>query len=44
MFKPGEYHLFDVKQLEQAFASWDLLLTRHDSFAAPEGTRKGYRP
>ena len=42
MFKPGEYTLFGANELEQAFAGWTLLAARHDSFAAPENTRKEF--
>lgn len=42
MFKPGEYYLFGPGELEQAFAGWTLLVARHDSFPAPEGTRKEF--
>lgn len=42
MFKPDEYHLFGASELEQAFAGWSLLVARHDSFPAPEGTRKEF--
>lgn len=42
MFKPDEYYLFGASELEQAFAGWSLLVARHDSFPAPEGTRKEF--
>lgn len=42
MFKPDEYYLFGANELEQAFAGWNLLVARHDSFPAPEGTRKEF--
>lgn len=42
MFKPDEYYLFGANELEQAFAGWTLLVARHDSFPAPEGTRKEF--
>ncbi len=42
MFKPGEYYLFGAGELEQAFAGWNLLVARHDSFPAPESTRKEF--
>ena len=42
MFKPGEYYLFGTNELEQAFAGWSLLASRHDSFPAPGGTRKEF--
>jgi len=42
MFKSDEYYLFGANELEQVFAGWTLLVTRNDSFAAPEGTRKEF--
>lgn len=42
MFKPDEYYLFGTNELEQAFAGWPLLVARHDSFPAPEDTRKEF--
>ena len=42
MFKPGEYYLFGAGELEQAFPGWNLLVARHDSFPAPESTRKEF--
>jgi len=42
MFKPDEYYLFGVNELEQAFAGWTLLVARHDAFPAPEGTCKEF--
>lgn len=42
MFEPDAYYLFGANDLEQAFAGWSLLLARHDSFPAPEGTRKEF--
>lgn len=42
MFKPGEYYLFGANELEHAFAGWTLLVTRRDSFPAPESTRKEF--
>jgi tellurite methyltransferase len=42
MFKPGEYYLFGAGELEQAFTGWNLLVARHDSFPAPESTRKEF--
>lgn len=42
MFKPGEYYLFGASELEQAFAGWTPLAARHESFAAPEATRKKF--
>ena len=42
MFKPGEYYLFAANELEQAFAGWNLLVVRRDSFPAPADTRKEF--
>ena len=42
MFQAGEYYLFGANELEQAFAGWTVLVARHDSFPAPEGTRKEF--
>jgi tellurite methyltransferase len=42
MFKADEYYLFGANELEQVFAGWTVLVARHDSFAAPEGTRKEF--
>jgi tellurite methyltransferase len=42
MFKADEYCLFGANEVEQVFAGWTLLLARHDSFPAPEGTRKEF--
>lgn len=42
MFRPDEYYLFGTNELEQAFSGWTLLVVRHDSFPAPEGTRKEF--
>lgn len=42
MFEPGHYYLFGANELEHAFAGWTLLAARHDSFPAPEGTRKQF--
>jgi len=42
MFKPDEYCLFGAHELELSFAGRTLLVARHDSFPAPEGTRKEF--
>ena len=42
MFRPDEYYLFGTNELEQAFSGWTLLVVRHDSFPAPEGTCKEF--
>ena len=42
MFQSGEYYLFGANELESAFADWNIVASRHDSFAAPEGTQKAF--
>jgi tellurite methyltransferase len=42
MFKPDEYYLFGANELEQVFAGWTVLVSRRDSFPAPEGARKEF--
>jgi tellurite methyltransferase len=42
MFEPGNYHLFGHNMLEERFKGWDILFSRHDSFAAPGETRKEF--
>ena len=42
MFKPGEYYLFAANELEHAFAGWNLLVARRDSFPAPADTCKEF--
>jgi len=42
MFEPGNYHLFARGELEERFKEWNILLSRHDSFDAPENTRKEF--
>jgi tellurite methyltransferase len=42
MFKPDEYTLFGRLELEQAFAGWTLIESRHDSFPAPGDTVKAF--
>jgi len=42
MFDADNYYLFAHKQLEEQFAGWGILSSRHDTFPAPEGTRKEF--
>ena len=42
MFDPGNYCLFGRDELEQRFAGWQMLVSRHDSFPAPNDTRKEF--
>lgn len=42
MFEPGRHHLFGSNELEERFKEWNILLSRHDSFDAPENTRKEF--
>lgn len=42
MFEAGHYHLFPPEALRQRFADWTILVDRHDSFPAPEGTVKAF--
>lgn len=40
MFEPGHYCLFGVNELRRAFAGWNILVDRADTFPAPGDTRK----
>ena len=40
MFDPRGHHLFEPSDLERAFAGWETLLSRRDTFAAPGDTHK----
>jgi len=40
MFEPDHYCLFAVDELRRAFANWEILVHRGDSFPAPGGTLK----
>ncbi len=40
MFLEGHYTLFGREELEQSFAGWKILLSRHDTFSAPGGKSK----
>ena len=42
MFDPDNYYLFGRDELEQCFAGWKILVSRHDSFPAPGDTRKEF--
>lgn len=42
MFHPERYYLFGRSELEEKFAGWTLLLSRHQTFPAPGGTRKDF--
>jgi tellurite methyltransferase len=42
MFEPGHYYLFGENELDQACSGWEILLSRHDEFPAPENTLKRF--
>jgi len=42
MFEPGHYCLFGHDELQKHFKGWTLLLDTHDSFDAPQNTRKEF--
>ncbi|HVC12035.1 MAG TPA: methyltransferase domain-containing protein [Burkholderiales bacterium] len=42
MFEPERYYLFGRNELAQQFRGWDLLLSTHQGFDAPGGTRKEF--
>ena len=42
MFEPGNYCLFGRNELEERFAGWEILLSQHDSFDAPNNTKKEF--
>jgi tellurite methyltransferase len=42
MFDPDNYYLFGRDELEQCFAGWKILVSRHDSFPAPGDMRKEF--
>lgn len=42
IFGAGHYTLFGRDEIQQSFAGWDILASRHDGFAAPRGTRKEF--
>lgn len=42
MFEPDNYCLFQRSELEEWFAGWTILLSRYQTFPAPEGRRKDF--
>lgn len=40
MFRENHFTLFGRDELEQRFADWEICLSRHDTFEAPEGKSK----
>lgn len=42
MFEPGNYCLFARNELDERFASWEILLSQHDSFDAANNTKKEF--
>jgi tellurite methyltransferase len=42
MLDPGGYCLFGRDETERHFAGWEIVLSRHESFAAPGDTRKEF--
>jgi tellurite methyltransferase len=42
MFDPDNYCLFRRNELEERFASWNILESRYQTFPAPEDTRKDF--
>lgn len=42
MFEPGNYYLMGQHELEDRFRGWKILRSIHDSFDAPENTRKEF--
>lgn len=42
MFEPNHYYLFGENELIDAFKGWEVLLSRHDEFPAPEDTVKKF--
>ena len=42
MFDPDNYYLFPSTELEEQFAGWRIIASRHETFSAPEGTRKEF--
>ncbi len=42
MFDPEAYCLFDRDALSSRFATWDILATAHNEFAAPNGQNKAF--
>jgi tellurite methyltransferase len=42
VFGDGGYTLFGRDEIERSFAGWHVLLSRHEGFDAPRGTRKEF--
>jgi tellurite methyltransferase len=42
MFDPGGYCLFGRDELSNAFAGWEMVLSRHEDFPAPGDTVKRF--
>jgi len=42
MFEPGHYHLFPRGALVEAMAGWEVLLSSHDCFPAPNDQVKAF--
>jgi tellurite methyltransferase len=42
MFDKNNHYLFGRNELADAFAGWEILLSRHDSFPAPNGRMKEF--
>jgi len=42
MFESGNYCLFGKNELQERFKGWDILLSVHQGFDAPEETRKEF--
>ena len=41
-FDPSHYYLFGENELADAFKGWEILVSRHDEFPAPENTVKKF--
>ncbi len=42
MFQSENYYLFGRNELSERFAGWSILSSWHETFPAPEGTRKDF--
>lgn len=42
MFEADHYYLFGRDELEEGFAGWRILSSRHETFPAPGGSRKEF--
>lgn len=40
--EPGNHYLFGENELSEPFKGWEILLSRHDAFPAPENTVKKF--